>query len=190
MSNLNIEAWIQISKQIHYAPISSPRTILLTPLQWRHNGYDGVSNHQPHDCVPNRLFRRRSKKISKLRATGLCAGNSPVTGEFPAQMASHVENVSGWWRLYDMGKSLRHCPSWASYQIRKIVGCECAGNAGRVSPVTVFKRKTLVNDPGMHHGMCITHVPWCMSGSLICGGGEIVPGIPAVHTQPAILRIW
>ena len=31
-------------------------------LQWRHNGRDGVSNHQPHDCLLNRLFRRRSKK--------------------------------------------------------------------------------------------------------------------------------
>ena len=66
------------------------------PLQWRHNGRDGVSNHQPHDCLLNRLFRRRSKKTSKLRVSGLCAGNSPVTGEFPAQMASNAENVSIW----------------------------------------------------------------------------------------------
>ena len=67
-------------------------------LQWRHNGHDSVSNHQPHDCLLNRLFRRRSKKTSKLRVTGLCAGNSPGTGEFPAQMASNAENVSIWWR--------------------------------------------------------------------------------------------
>ena len=46
-------------------------------LQWRHNDYDGVSNHQPRGCLPNRLFRRRSKKTSKLRVTGLCVGNSP-----------------------------------------------------------------------------------------------------------------
>ena len=51
---------------------------LLCSLQWRHNGRDSVSNHQPHDCLLNRLFRRRSKKTSKLRVTGLCAGNSPV----------------------------------------------------------------------------------------------------------------
>ena len=38
------------------------------------------------------------KKTSKLRVTGLCAGNSPGTGEFPAQMASNAENVSIWWR--------------------------------------------------------------------------------------------
>ena len=55
----------------------------LTALRWRHNGRDSISNHQPHDCFLNRLFRRRSKKTSKLRVTGLCAGNSPVPGEFP-----------------------------------------------------------------------------------------------------------
>ena len=47
-------------------------------LQWRHNERDGVSNHQPHDCLLNRLFRNRSKKTSKLPITGLCEGNSPV----------------------------------------------------------------------------------------------------------------
>ena len=67
-------------------------------LQWRHNERDGVSNHTPHDCSLNRLFRRRSKKASKLRVTGLCADNSPVTGEFPAQRASNAENISIWWR--------------------------------------------------------------------------------------------
>ena len=36
----------------------------------------------------------RSKKASKPHVTGLCAGNSPVTGEFPAQQASNAENVS------------------------------------------------------------------------------------------------
>ena len=55
----------------------------VTSLQRRHNEHDGVSNHQPYDCLLSRLFRRRSKKTSKLRVTGLCAGNSPVTGEFP-----------------------------------------------------------------------------------------------------------
>ena len=52
-------------------------------LQWRPNGLDGVSDHQPYDCLLSRLFSHRSKKASKLRITGLCAGNSPVTGEFP-----------------------------------------------------------------------------------------------------------
>ena len=61
---------------------------------WPHNRHNSISNHQPHDCLLNRLFRRRSKKTSKLGFTGLCVGNSPGTGEFPAQMASNAENVS------------------------------------------------------------------------------------------------
>ena len=135
-------------------------------LQWCHNDRHGVSNHQPHDYLLNRLFTnqrkhqspgsltfvrgfhrrpvscgcdticgklhregnvvflhysgvitslkaslirnvsniystvcsRTSKKTSKLRITGLCEGNSPVTGEFPAQRASNAEKVSFWWR--------------------------------------------------------------------------------------------
>ena len=66
--------------------------------QWRWIGRDGVSNYQPCECLPNHLFRRRWKKTSKLRVTGLYAGNSPVTGVFPKQMASNTENVSIGWR--------------------------------------------------------------------------------------------
>ena len=66
--------------------------------QWWHNGRDGISNHQPRDCLFSRLIRRRSKKTSKRHVTGFCAGNSSVTGEIPAQMASNTENVSIWWR--------------------------------------------------------------------------------------------
>ena len=82
-------------------------------LQWRHNGRDSVSNHQHRDCFLNRLFRHRSKKTSKLRVTGLCAGNSPETGEFLAQMASNEENASIWWRHHGHRKNFmrtwQHC---------------------------------------------------------------------------------
>ena len=44
------------------------------------------------------------------------------------------------------------------------------------------QRKPLVNDPSMRHGMCVTQVPWCMSGSLTLGGGENVPPIPGTRT--------
>ena len=67
-----------------------------------HDGHDGVSNHQPHHCLHNRFFRCRSKRTSKLRISELCAGNSPVTGEFPAQMTSNAKDVSIWWRLPDI----------------------------------------------------------------------------------------
>ena len=78
-------------------------------LQWRHNGRDSVSNHQPDHCLLNGLFSHRSKKTSKLRVTGLCAVNSPRTCEFPAQMASNAENVSIWWRHHDSTPS-EWCP--------------------------------------------------------------------------------
>ena len=53
-------------------------------LQWRNNERDGVSNHQPHDCLPNGLF--------------------------PTQMASNAENVSIWWRLHDhIVHTIRSC---------------------------------------------------------------------------------
>ena len=41
-----------------------------------------------------------------------------------------------------------------------------------------LQRKHLLSDPGMHHDTYVTHVPWCMSGSLTRCGGENVPGIP------------
>ena len=63
------------------------------------------------------------------------------------------------------------------------------GMPGTFSPAADFQRKPLVSDPGMHHGTCVTHVPWCMSGSLTRSGGENVPGIPGA-CAPAILRIW
>ena len=72
----------------------------LISLEWRHNERHGFSNHRRLHCLLSCWFRRRSKKAPKLRVTGLCAGNSPVTGEFPAQKASNAENVSIWWRLH------------------------------------------------------------------------------------------
>ena len=66
-------------------------------LQWRHIERHGASNYQSHDGLLNRLFRRISKKTPKLRDTEHCEGNSPVTGEFPAQKASGAKSVSIWW---------------------------------------------------------------------------------------------
>ena len=103
-------------------------------LQWRHNEHDGISNHQPQDCLLQRLFRRRSKKTSKLGVTGLCAGNSPVTDEFPAQRPSNAENASIWWRhhvrfaafccivcwlLWIISLKLTLMALWPVWQIRK-----------------------------------------------------------------------
>ena len=116
---------------------------------------------------------------NKVLLPGLIAGTFNENGE------PHDANFA-----VTFGTADRHYGNlWASYQIRKIAGCACAGNAGKVFPRRRFQRKPLVSDPGMHHGTCVTHVPWCMSGSLTCGDGENVPGIPRA-CAPAILRIW
>ena len=74
---------------------------------------------------------------------------------------------------------------WASYHIRKIAGCACAGNAGNVFPATDFKWDCKLAIP-----TCVPHVPWCMSELQTPGGGEnVTPAFPE-HAQPTILRIW
>ena len=77
---------------------------------------------------------------------------------------------------------------WVSYQIRKIMGVHAPG-----MPET-FPRHLWLSDPGIHHGTCVTHVPWCMPRSLTSSvlwrrRGKMFPAFP-VHAQPTILRIW
>ena len=88
-----LRGWFPALRQSHGFQVR-----VLKPLQWRHNERDGVSNHQPRECLLKRLFRRGSKITSKLRVTGICQGNSPVTSEFPAQMATNAKKNSIWWR--------------------------------------------------------------------------------------------
>ena len=66
-----LSGWLFITKT------TIPHWWLSHTLRWRHSGSESVSNHQPHDCLLNGLFRRRSKKTWKLCVTGLCAGKSP-----------------------------------------------------------------------------------------------------------------
>ena len=96
--------WTDFNKKSSFYLLSSLHC--WRTLHLRHNGHDSVSNHQPHHCLINRLFGCRSKKTSKLRVTGLCAGNSPGTAEFLAQMASNAANVSIWWRHHEFSS----CP--------------------------------------------------------------------------------
>ena len=101
----------------------------LLAYQWRHNGHDCVSNHQPHRCLLNRLFGRRSKKTSKIRVVGLCAGNSsgpvysphkgPVTREmFPFDDVIMLDQGSSFThldrKLIDLlwGWYLEFCSTW------------------------------------------------------------------------------
>ena len=103
------------------------------------------------------------------------------------------ENLSANWRRFCLGFNvLTHlgwATPWASCQIRKIASAHAPGMPGTFSP------PPRVSDPDMHHGMCVTHVPWRMPGSLTSGflwsrrRGKTFPAFPA-HAQPAILRIW
>ena len=117
---------------------------------------------------------------------------APILGVVGAQ-SMHLHNsmnkapIRVSYFLYS--NKLKQMSTWASYQIHKIAGCTCAGNAGNGSPRRRYQRKPLVSAPGMHNGTCVTHVPWCMSGLLIRGGGGNVHGILGAWA-PAILRIW
>ena len=105
---------------VHY--VSYIRVLII--LQWRHDECDGVSNHKRLDCLLNGLFRRRSQKTSKLRVTGLSEGNSPVTGEFPAQRASHAENVSIWWRHHASDEKVAIITALAfQWKFWRFLGC-------------------------------------------------------------------
>ena len=66
-------------------------------LQWRHDERYVISNTSV--TIVYSTVYSGIKKPSKLRVFGLCAVNSPVTGEFPAQMVSNAENASFWWCL-------------------------------------------------------------------------------------------
>ena len=82
---------------VHYVNENSSRidsTIL--SLQWRHNERDGIWNHQPHDCLLNRLFEAQFKENTKAPRHWPLRGE--FTGEFPAQRVSNAGNVSIWWR--------------------------------------------------------------------------------------------
>ena len=84
VGHASVQAFFKIS--YHFTNMgeffSWHRMFYISSLHWRHNDHEGVSNHQPHGCLLNRLFRRRSKKTSRLRVT-------------------YAENVSIWWRHHD-----------------------------------------------------------------------------------------
>ena len=66
---------------------------MLYQLQWHLNEREGISAVYSTVCSGG-----DKKQTSKLRVIGICARNSPVIGEFPAQRASNAENISIWWR--------------------------------------------------------------------------------------------
>ena len=80
ISAYDLYPWHVFKGYIFKIAAISPRCqwVNTQPLQWRQNERDDASNHQRIDCLHNRLFRRRSKKTSKLRVTGLPLWGEPV----------------------------------------------------------------------------------------------------------------
>ena len=135
------------------------------------------------------LFYKYKKLLSQKQ--NLCVDKSSQTNIFTIGWVSlnilYCEHGVSFW----LSPSRIHVQAhpWASCQIRKIAGAHAPGMPGTFSP------SPQLNDPDMHHGTCVTHVPWCMPGSLTSGflcnrrRGKTFPAFPA-HAQPAILRIW
>ena len=98
-------------------------SIFLSSLRWHHNGRDSVSNHQPYDCLLNRLFRRRWKKTSKFRVTGLCAGKSPHKWPVTRKMFPFDDVIMLIMTCYDQGWHRSKAWQWLqkSFMVPEIV---------------------------------------------------------------------
>ena len=90
--------------------------------------------------VYSTIYSDRSKKTSKLCVTGLCEGNSPVTGEFPAQRVGNAEIVSIWWRHHGLGISMKN--SHWNYHNWKML--KTSGNIGRNKLKLILKLLPIV----------------------------------------------
>ena len=92
---------------------------------------DVIMSTMASQSPASRLFsqpfiRAQIKETSKLRVTGLCEGNSPVTGEFPAQRASNAKNIFIWWRHHEKiskRRRLTNIPASTGHPD----GCRCPG---------------------------------------------------------------
>ena len=142
---------------------------MIMTLHWRHNKCDVVSNQQRLDCLFKRLFRRRSKRTSRLCVTGLCECNSPVTCGFPSQRASNAEIVSVRWRhhaidftLFLTMKILSECRSEIiALSVRKL-GQVYVGQS-HVIPSQFIIRLIVCFGSGLYGNL------WCSKLLVLCG---------------------
>ena len=156
------------------------------PLQWRHNERDGVSNRRRLDCLLNRLFRRRSKKTSKLRVTGLCVRGihrwpvdsphkGPVTREMlpfdDVIMVFHDDNAL----LYGMTFLLM---SWQLLTTKYFFRCckrnlrchrHCSLSTTTIQPKTVEKFETLLFPPAKIHSIHSPTPQWLLLSATYSG---------------------
>ena len=121
--------------------------MLAIPLQWRHNGRDGVSNHQPHGCLLNHFNGRRSKKTQSSASLAFV----PVTGKFPSQRASNAKKGSIWWRH----NAIKVCWIWSlfcsHFVYRRVVYEENKSNWQVVSKYEYMLYQALISPLIYHH---------------------------------------
>ena len=113
IGNVKLQVDLNKSKSCHSSLVACDEfQNINTSLQWRHNECNGVSNHQPHDCLLNGLFRRRSNKTSKLHVTGKIQNFSFTK--------MHLKILSAKWQPFFPGGDdlVLKQPSWSYSKIK------------------------------------------------------------------------
>ena len=131
-------------------------------LTWRHNGHDGVSNHQPHDCLLNSFSGADQRKHQSSPSVAFVRGIHRGPANSIAQMASNVENVSIWWRHH----GIDHL-----YTFADLIHFICQICQFHITSSTVFitaKRKFMDSQKGMlgdfivfRWSLILITIQWC-----------------------------
>ena len=133
--SLGRDEWVSFSFKCHWSLFSvillaithAKRAILWAKaLRWRHNGRDGVSNHQPYDCLLNSLFGCRKFRVTGLRGgVHRGPGNSPHKWSVTRKMfpfedvimkdeeghSPNYKNLSQWIKVHRLKCTLWKHPS-------------------------------------------------------------------------------
>ena len=156
-----------------YEPQIPTIFICTLSLQWCQVERDGISNHQRLGCFLNCLFRRRSKKTSKLCVTGLCEGNFPMN--YP-----HKGPVTWWHQWRHECMTLKIC----STRHPHLYTCKTLCST---SP-------SLLNHPDKHCGsQTNTHTNKHTRGNIIISQSQVII-IVWNHVYPLLIffkqRVW
>ena len=125
-------------------------------LQWLHNERNSVSNHQPHGCLLNLLFRRSSKKTSKPRVMALSEG---VNSRWPVNSLVTDEFLCDWWIPGTNGQ-LR------GKHFHLTTSSCCITHWGRVAYICVSKLIIIGSDNGLSPSRCQAII-WTNAGILL-----------------------
>ena len=125
--------------------------------------------------------RCRSKKTSKLRVTGLCEGNSPVTSEFSAQMASNAEMfplddvIMLWWLVTFLSRIGMETNSVYTAHLKNYAHDYDMGSAFRTIGLIWRESDGRRGIPSQkispHKSMAIDAAIWCFLVVTSMGGG-------------------